>query len=220
MGLFQHKQKQRDEGDDADSAELHFFDEYFREELRNHGRWYFQRIIKENAQLFKKDLDATVIDVNNELKDHVVKQLDAALVEVNAEISEHITKRFDDQFVEFNKAVQDAQAAALESLNESTSALQEQHKQIKEAQHSALTQLQKSVESIQEQHQQLSQMLEKSVANQQAMLIDVFEKNMAQVIEHYLLEALGDQYDLKAQVPAIIEQMEANKQAMLDDMKL
>lgn len=220
MGLFQHKQRGNDDTEDAENAELHFFDEYFREELRNHGRWYFERIIKENGGLFKKDLDATVIEINTELKEHVVKQLDATLVEVNNEIREHVTKRFDDQFVEFNKAMQDAQSSALESLNQSTEALQEQHQQVKDAQNSALELLKKSVESLQEQHQQLSEMLKKSVADQQAMLVDTFEKNMAQVIEHYLLEALGDQYDLKAQVPSIIEQMEANKQAMVDDMKL
>ena len=43
---------------------------------------------------------------------------------------------------------------------------------------------------------------------------------MARIIEHYLLEALGDQYDLKAQLPAIIQQLETNKQAIVDDMKL
>jgi hypothetical protein len=31
---------------------------------------------------------------------------------------------------------------------------------------------------------------------------------------------LGDQYDMKAQLPLIIKQMEANRQAMMDDMKL
>lgn len=52
------------------------------------------------------------------------------------------------------------------------------------------------------------------------MLVDAFEQNMAQIIEHYLLGALGDQYDLKAQLPSIIKQMQDNKQAIVDDMKL
>ena len=43
---------------------------------------------------------------------------------------------------------------------------------------------------------------------------------MAAIVERYLLGALGDQYDLKAQLPAIIKQMEENKQAIADDMKL
>jgi hypothetical protein len=43
---------------------------------------------------------------------------------------------------------------------------------------------------------------------------------MAVVVEHYLLGALGEQYDMKAQLPMIIKQMDANKKAMMDDMKL
>jgi hypothetical protein len=55
---------------------------------------------------------------------------------------------------------------------------------------------------------------------QEEALINGFESNMARIIEQYLLGALGDQYDLKAQLPSIIGQMEANKQAIVDDMKL
>jgi hypothetical protein len=52
------------------------------------------------------------------------------------------------------------------------------------------------------------------------MLVTAFESNMAQIVEHYLLGALGDQYDLKAQLPSIIKQMEANKDVIVEDMKL
>jgi hypothetical protein len=43
---------------------------------------------------------------------------------------------------------------------------------------------------------------------------------MAQIVEHYLLGALGDQFDMKAQLPSILQQLEENKQAIVDDMKL
>ena len=66
----------------------------------------------------------------------------------------------------------------------------------------------------------MAETLEANAAKQQEILAKAFEENMAQVIEHYLLGALGDQYDLKAQLPAIIKQMEENKQAIVDDMKL
>ena len=73
---------------------------------------------------------------------------------------------------------------------------------------------------MQEQQQQLSAMLQQGIAKQQEMMITTFEDNMAQIVEHYLLGALGDQYDMKAQLPSIIKQMEENKQAIADDMKL
>ena len=75
-------------------------------------------------------------------------------------------------------------------------------------------------EALRQQHEQLNVLLQKTIVEQQAMLVSSFEQNMARVIEHYLLGALGDQYDLKAQLPSIIKQMEANKQAIADDMKL
>jgi hypothetical protein len=88
------------------------------------------------------------------------------------------------------------------------------------AQDAALKTLDSSAKALEEQHQQLSQLLQKTVADQEAMLVNVFQDNMAQIIEHYLLGALGDQFDMKAQLPSIIKQMDANKQAMMDDMKL
>ena len=88
------------------------------------------------------------------------------------------------------------------------------------AQDAALKSLDSSAKALEEQHQQLSQLLQKTVADQEAMLVNVFQDNMAQIIEHYLLGALGDQFDMKAQLPSIIKQMDANKQAMMDDIKL
>jgi len=58
------------------------------------------------------------------------------------------------------------------------------------------------------------------VASQEEMLVGAFQSNMAAIVEHYLLGALGDQYDLKAQLPAIIKQMDENKKAIVDDMQL
>lgn len=88
------------------------------------------------------------------------------------------------------------------------------------AQGNAVQSLNDSAVALQTQHERLSAMLQKTIIDQQAMMVDAFQDNMARIIEHYLLGALGDQYDLKAQLPSIIQQMEANKQAMVDDMKL
>lgn len=246
MGLFNHK---KDPQDEAAAAEEHFFDEYYREELRNHGRWYFEKVIKENGVLFKQDLDATVAQINNDLKEHLAIQLDETIVQVTAELKGHVVKRFDEQFIEYGKAMKEAQDSALESLNSSAQSLQDQHQKLsdalqksiadqdallttvsnenkdrivamEEAQKAALESLNRSAEAMEVQYKSLQETLEKNVATQEEVLVGAFEQNMAQIIEHYLLGALGDQYDLKAQVPSIIKQMEENKQAIVDDMKL
>lgn len=250
MAIFRHKAAPPTDGVADQVGQI--FDDDFREEMRANGRLYFERIINENAALFKQDLDATIAHVNTELKQHMARQLDEQVIEIarsNATLREHITKRLDEQFAEYGKTVKDAQDMSLQSLNRSTQALQAQHQQLsaslqksiadqetilrgvleenktritamKDAQDGALQSLNSSVQALQTQYQQLSAMLQKGVVDQEAMLVGAFEKNMALIVEHYVLGAVGDQYDMKAQLPAIIQQMEANKQAIVDDMKL
>lgn len=251
MGLFQHKQddSKKSPSDKLLPEEQHFFDDYFREELRNHGRWYFEKVINENGELFKRDLQETIAQVNVELKDHITKQLDGAIAQVNQELKEHTTKQLEDQFNEYSKSLEEAQEQALHSMTESAETLKRQHDELrtaleknvhdqqdllhnafeenktqissmKEAQDAALKWLNQSAQALNDQYQNISTTLQKNVAAQEEMLVSGFQNNMAAIVEHYLLGALGDQYDLKAQLPAIIKQMEENKDAIADDMKL
>lgn len=253
MGIFQHKQLQKKSSNDpASDAVEHFFDESLREDLREQGRIYFERVINENAALFKQDLDATIAHINTELKQHMARQLDVQVTQLNAttkELKDHIASQLDNQMAEFGQTIKDSQAVALQALSQSAQALQQQHQQLgqtlqksvaeqetklagvfkenmteiiamKDAQALALQSLNRSAEVLKEQYEQLNTMLTKSITDQESMIINVFEQNMAQVVEHYLLGALGDQYDLKAQLPSIIKQMELSKQDIMDDMKL
>ena len=250
MGIFQHKQDpKKSPSDGLLPEEEYFFDDYFREELRNHGRWYFEKVINENGELFKRDLEQTIAAVNADLKEHVTKQLDTAIAQVNKELKEHTTKQLEDQFNEYSKSLKEAQAQALGSMTESTETLKRQHDELrtalqqnvkdqqallhnafednkaqiasmKEAQDAALKWLNQSAQALNDQYQNISTTLQKGVVEQEDMLVGAFQGNMAAIIEHYLLGALGDQYDLKAQLPAIIKQMEENKKAIVDDMTL
>ena len=240
MGLLNRKQQQ-----DQPDGVLHFFDTYFRDELRQQGREYFQKVIDENAAVLKEDLSTIVAQVDGSLKEHIANQLDTTL----DKISNEINRQLDEQFIEYGKAMKDTQDAALQSLNSRTQALEGQYQQLvtmlekriaeqdaalakvfegdmarltsmKNAQDAALQSLAGTVQVMQQQYQQMGATIQKQVADQEAILVGAFEQNMAKVVEHYLLEALGDQYDLKAQLPAIIKQMEENKQTIADDMKL
>lgn len=231
MGLFKRNQQtpKTPPIDETTDGVQRFFDGYF-SELRSRGQVAFEKSLEQHSDAFKKDLEATIDKASSALKEHLAKQLES-------------------QFIENNIAMKEAQQAALASLNQSTKTLQEQHKQLsdalqqnitqhqtiltdsfeenraqilamKQAQDSAIATLTNSIQSLEQQHQQLSGQLQKNVSEQEAMLVTAFEENMASIVEHYLLGALGDQYDLKAQLPSIIKQMEANKQDMMDDMKL
>jgi DNA anti-recombination protein RmuC len=250
MGLFNHKQDNSTSiKDDAMKVEEHFFDEYFREELRNHGRWYFEKVITENGELFKKDLDATIAQLNIDLKDRATSQLDDLLATLTVGISEHVNAELDSRFVEATAVIKTAQEAAVTSLNESAKAVQDQFQElnatvqknvadqealmrnsleentarisaIRQSQDSTLQTLIKTTESLQQSFQQLSTTVQKNVETQEALLVKGFEENMGRIIEHYLLTAVGEQFDLKSQLPSIIQRMENNKQAILDDISL
>lgn len=252
MGLFSNKQQQADsgqtEGEDFEREKL-FFDEVYREELRSHGRWYFEQIISKNADTFKQDLDQTISDVKSELKQHVAAQIAEGIRQLNEDIKVHVMSTLDQQTAAYSKTLQESQEAALKTLTNSALALQQQHKSLSDtlqktvtdqtamltrtfeenntrltamhdAQDSALHVLQQSVRALQEQHEKMNELVGQALAAQEANLVRAFEENMAQIIEHYVVDALGDQFDLKAQLPSIIKQMEQNKDAIVSDMKL
>lgn len=160
-----------------------------------------------------------------------------------------LSSTLEDQFAQSGSAIKTAQATAIDAMNKTSDKLDEQQRvlgnsfqkniarqdtamnkafeentaqlaRMKQSQDSALEWLNKSIQALQEQQQALSSTLQENVRKQEGMMIDAFENNMASIIEHYLLGALGDQYDISAQLPSIIKQMEANKQAIADDMKL
>lgn len=246
MGLFQHKSKSSN--DDALLVEQHFLDENFREEMRNHARLYFEKVIDENGKLFKADLDATITQLDGDITAHVTAQIDTAIAAIQTELAGHVKQQLDAQFAEHSTAMKQAQDSALQAMTQSAQSIQAQHQQLaaslqqslsnqeatlattfedtkvqitkmKDTQALTLQWLAQSVQALQQQHEQLQAAIEKNIAEQQARMINLFEQNMAAIVEHYVLGALGDQYDLKAQLPSIIKQMEANKQAIADDMK-
>lgn len=88
------------------------------------------------------------------------------------------------------------------------------------AQTQALEHLQASAQALEEKHQQMSQFLDRIAAEQKAMIGSVINDNMARIIEHYVIGALGEQSDIRTQLPGILRQMEQHKKEMMDDMTL
>lgn len=254
MGLFKHTQtntQPQPPADQAtdDAAQAPFFDEYYREELRNHGRWYFEKIITENGNRFKADLDATLQALNTNLQEQVTHRLDESLAKLGDDLNSHAMARLDSQIDEYGKRMKEAQDAALQTMTKSLEAIMAQQHElsdaiqktisdektqvmslfeesksqisaIKDTQNAALQQLMTSVHSLEERQRQLGDTLEKTIENEKAVRIKAFDENMARVVERYLLEAVGDSYDLRAQLPSIIRQLDEQKQAIKDDISL
>jgi len=162
--------------DVAEEDVNHLFNKEFREELRNRGRLRFEKIVDENAMFLKQDLDLTISQLNEYMK-------------------QQISSKLDSEFAVYSKAMKEAQELTLGAL-------------------------QKTAVELEQQRQELSEALKKSMTAHEAEMLKGFEVNMAQIVEHYVMQSLGEQFDMKTQLPYIMAQMEAHKKEMMEDMLL
>ena len=151
------------------------FNDAFREELRNRGRLHFEKIIGENAMFLQQDLRLTTSQLNEYMKSE-------------------ITSKLKDEFDKYEQSIMDAKQMAIDSI-------------------------QKTNTAIDEQRQQLGEQLKQEIAQERQQLLEHFETNMGDIINHYILAAIGDQIDLNNQLEYILGNLETNKQAILEDIR-
>jgi hypothetical protein len=161
--------------DAAEKDVEHIFNDDFREELRNRGRLHFEKIIGENAMFLQQDLRLTTSELNEYMKNE-------------------ITKTLKDEFAKYEQSIGDAKQMAIESI-------------------------QKTNQAIDEQRQILSEQVQKEVLEAKKLLLEHFETNMTDIVNHYVLSAIGEQIDLSDQLDYIMADLEANKQAIIEDLK-
>ena len=82
----------------------------------------------------------------------------------------------------------------------------------------AVEALQKTQETVEQQRAELAQKLHEELINEKKMLLEKFEENMGQVVNHYILEAIGGELDISDQMEYIYQHLEDNKQAILEDI--
>lgn len=152
----------------------HIFNDTFREELRNRGRLHFEKIISENAMFLQQDLRLTTSQLNEYMKDE-------------------ITRNLKDEFAKYEQSINDAKQLAIESIQKTNSA-------------------------IEEQRQMLGQQVQQQIVAEKQQLVERFEQNMTEIINHYVLAAIGDQIDLSDQLEYILADLEANREAIVEDV--
>jgi hypothetical protein len=153
----------------------HIFNDEFREELRNRGRLHFEKILAENAMFLQQDLRLTTSQLNDYMKGEISRELKAA-------------------FVNYQGAITDAKQLAIESIEKTKTAIDEERKS-------------------------LVAKLENEVSEEKERRIKQFEDHMSEIINHYVLAAIGNQIDLGDQLEYILTEMEAHKQAILEDVR-
>jgi hypothetical protein len=82
----------------------------------------------------------------------------------------------------------------------------------------AIESIQKTNTAIDEQRHQLSQAVQQEIITEKQQMIKRFETNMTDIINHYVMAAVGNQIDLSDQLEYILGELEANKAAIIEDI--
>ena len=90
---------------------------------------------------------------------------------------------------------------------------------ISSAKELAVGAIQKTQEVIEEQRSILEKQLNEQAFEEKQRIITKFEKDMADIVNHYLLAAIGNQIDLTVQLEYIFQYLEQNKQAIVEDIR-
>lgn len=91
-------------------------------------------------------------------------------------------------------------------------------KSIESAKELAVEALHKTQQTVEQQRQDLSRKLQEELTGEKQDLLIKFEENMGQVVNHYILEAIGGEMDINDQMDYIFQHLEDNKQAILEDI--
>lgn len=113
--------------------------------------------------------------------------------QLNEYMKTEITRKLQEEFSKYEESITDAKQLAIDSIT-------------------------KTQQAIEEQRKMMSQQLNQELANEKARLVKRFEENMADIINHYVLAAIGDQIDLNDQLEYILTDMETNKEAIIRDI--
>ncbi len=113
--------------------------------------------------------------------------------EVNAYMKDEITKTLKDAFEHYESSIKDAQRLALDSIE-------------------------KTQVAVEQQREILNTQLVKEIAIEKERTLSRFNNNMADVVNHYVLAAIGNQIDLEDQLEYILGELERDKQAIIEDI--
>lgn len=114
--------------------------------------------------------------------------------QLNDYMRAEITRTLQDEFKKYEQSIADAKQIAMESIE-------------------------KTVVTIEQQRQFLEQQMKAQSDAQKAKIIGRFEEEMASIINHYVVKAIGNQIDLSDQLDFILSEMENNKPAIIEDIR-
>lgn len=114
--------------------------------------------------------------------------------DLNKYMQEQIKKVLKEEFAKYEESIEAAKEIAIESISKTQKALEDQRVV-------------------------LQQQLQEEAKKEKAQIIDAFAENMTQIINHYVLEAVGNEIDLGDQLDYIYRHLEDDKEAIIEDIR-
>lgn len=114
--------------------------------------------------------------------------------QLNEYMKAEITRKLQEEFDKYEQSIMDAKQLAIDSIE-------------------------KTNKAIEEQRAALSAEVQRQIEAEKALVLQRFEENMAAIVNHYLMLAIGNQIDLSDQMEYIMGEFEANKQAIVEDIR-
>jgi DNA-binding transcriptional regulator/RsmH inhibitor MraZ len=114
--------------------------------------------------------------------------------QLNEYMKNEISRTLKEEFAKYEQSITDAKKIAVDSIEKTNTA-------------------------IEEQRQMLGEQIKKEFDDSKRLLVEHFIMNMADIVNHYVLTAVGNQIDLSEQLDYILADLEANKQAILEDIE-
>lgn len=113
--------------------------------------------------------------------------------QLNEYMKTEITRKLTAEFDKYEQSINDAKQLAIDSIQKTNAAIDEQR---------AL----------------MGQAVQKEIIAEKQQMIQRFEQNMTDIINHYVLAAIGNQIDLNDQLEFILSDLQANKDAIIQDI--
>jgi hypothetical protein len=114
--------------------------------------------------------------------------------QLNEYLKQEITKKLEEEFSKYEQSITDAKQLAIESIK-------------------------KTQDLIEEQREALGKEVREQLATDKQRILSRFEENMTEIVNHYLLDAIGNQVDLTDQLEYILNDIQENKKAIIEDIK-
>lgn len=114
--------------------------------------------------------------------------------QLNEYMKQEITRTLREEFSKYEQSITDAKQIAIDSID-------------------------KTRQAIEQQREILGTQLQQQVDAEKKRLLERFEKNITEIVNHYVVAAIGDQIDLADQLEYIVGDLEANKKAIMEDIQ-